>query len=60
MFGREQPDVVTGEDVGDYIKELQRQGTTEVNTFIMEDHEEDEEDEKSEKPKPTTERNENT
>ena len=42
MFGKEQPDVVTDEDVGDYIKELQREGTTEVNQFIMEDPEEEE------------------
>lgn len=44
MFGRQQPDVVTAEDVGDYIQELQRQGTTEVNQFIMEDPEEEEDD----------------
>lgn len=37
MFGREQPDVVTDEDVGDYIRELEVQGSVELHNFILED-----------------------
>lgn len=37
MFGKEQPDVVTEQDVGDFIKELEIQGSTELNNFILED-----------------------
>lgn len=34
MFGKEQPDVVTEQDVGDYIAELKQQGSQEINEFI--------------------------
>lgn len=37
MFGKDQPDVVTEKDVGDYIKELEEQGSNEVDEFINED-----------------------
>lgn len=40
MFGKHQPDVVTEQDVGDYIEELKVKGSEEVNNFIMEDDDE--------------------
>ncbi|ASL24393.1 hypothetical protein vBAspPH44_10 [Alteromonas phage vB_AspP-H4/4] len=40
MFGKEQPEITNEKDVGDYIDELKRQGTTELNTFILEEEDE--------------------
>lgn len=37
MFSKDQPHIVSDEDVGDYIAQLQREGTEEINTFIGED-----------------------
>ena len=35
MFGKEQQDVVTDEEVGDYIAELHQEGAQELNNFIL-------------------------
>ena len=40
MFGKEQQDVVTEQEVGDYIDELQQTASDELNRFIMEDEDE--------------------
>lgn len=37
MFGKEQEDVVTEQDVGDYVEELKKQGAQEVKEFILEE-----------------------
>lgn len=34
MFGKEQPDVVTDDDVGNYVKQLEQEGESEIDTFI--------------------------
>ncbi|QPI17673.1 hypothetical protein vBAmePR8F_gp13 [Alteromonas phage vB_AmeP_R8W] len=40
MFGKEQPDITDEESVGNYIEDLKRQGTTELNNFILEEEDE--------------------
>ena len=34
MFGKDQPDVITEEDVGNYVAELERQGTEELQVML--------------------------
>lgn len=41
MFGKEQPDVVTDEDVGNYVNQLHQEGVAELNSFIKDESEED-------------------
>ena len=43
MFGKEQPDVVTDEDVGNYVNQLHQEGVAELNNFIQDESEEDDE-----------------
>ena len=35
MFGKEQPDVVTDDDVGNFVKQLHQEGVKEIETFIL-------------------------
>lgn len=41
MFGKEQPDVVTDQDVGNFVDELCREGVAEVDNFINQSEEDD-------------------
>lgn len=40
MFGKKQPDVVSDSDVGDYIRQLQQEGSQELHDFITGDEHE--------------------
>ena len=44
MFGKDQPDVVTDEDVGNFVNQLHQEGVKEVNNFISESEEDDAKD----------------
>mgnify|MGYP006406535099 CR=1 FL=1 len=48
MFGKEQPDVVTDQDVGNFVDELCREGVAEVDTFINQSEEDDNDESKDE------------
>lgn len=41
MFGKEQPDVVTDEDVGNFVNQLHQEGAKEVDNYINESEEDD-------------------
>lgn len=38
MFGKEQPDVVNEDQVGEYIDQLKAEGTQEIEAFITEEN----------------------
>lgn len=41
LFGKDQPDVVTDEDVGNFVNQLHQEGVKEVNNFISTSEEDD-------------------
>lgn len=41
MFGKEQPEVTTDDEVGDFVKSLQEEGMKELNNFITPAEEDD-------------------